>query len=144
MVFADTEFETLASAGIAGIGYAGLEDIGGALAVSAHRPVCYLNEPLGYFRVSAAQNTSNLSGVAMRLAHVAWLALALGGVRLGVISKQQALPCLHRMGQLSLLRYAEQPEMRELIEPITGLAQGDWSCEASFVSAWTSMCRFMD
>ncbi len=49
----------LVDTSMAGISFAGLEDLGAFLKAGLHGPIGFINDHLGYFRLSAEQNSAN-------------------------------------------------------------------------------------
>lgn len=134
--FAASTATELDDPSLGGIRYTGLEDLGAFLKTSLHAPLGFINEHLGFFRTSAEQHSANPMGRPMKLAHLAYIALALAGRRLGQLTPQRAAVCLAGLCPVISLRYGQQADMRELCALMPALAQADADAEAQFVTLW--------
>lgn len=121
---------------MSGISYEGLADVGMILMASMQRPLCWINDTLGFFRTSDEQNTQQMQGQVMMAAHLAWIALALGAKRLGRISAEQMVQCVARISVVIEQRYAQTEAMMEFIELFPSLLQQAPASEERFVKAW--------
>jgi hypothetical protein len=119
-----------------GISYIGLEDLGAFLCASLHKPVSYINEHLGYFRINAEQHSAQPMGRAMKAAHLAYLALAIGGRRVGQLSAEQAHEAVAALAPLIVQRYGAQADMAHFCEVMPSLASGSAEGEAAFLQRW--------
>lgn len=123
---------------LGGISYAGLEDMGTYLHGTLSRPLCFINEHLGYFRLNPGQNTQQLQGREVKRSHLAWFALAIAGRRLGKLQPAQVAECAGNMGQLVLGRYALAEDMAVFCGLIPALAGGEPGAEDRFLDAWAA------
>ncbi|MFZ5561543.1 MAG: glycosyltransferase family 2 protein [Pseudomonadota bacterium] len=121
---------------LADISYDGLEDIGTCLKLVQQHPLCYLNEPLGFFRLNPYQNTQQTMSQVRKMTYVAWLALAIAGRRLGFIQPRQVFECSRRIGTAILERYRNEIDMAAINDVIPGLMAGDAGAEQCFLDAW--------
>ncbi|PTB30305.1 hypothetical protein C9I56_02775 [Paraburkholderia caribensis] len=121
---------------MAGVSYEGLGDIGLFLAASLKKPVCYINDPLGFFRTHAQQVSQQTSGHAFKLAVLAWAALAVAGYRIGKLSQEQAAQCFQMVSDTLLRGYKDVPEMVRFSSLLRELAAGVPSSEEKFVQHW--------
>ena len=119
-----------------GLCFTGLEDLGAFLKSSLKAPLTYINEPLGFFRTSAEQHSANPMGRPMKLAHLAYITLALAGERLGKLSRTQVSTLLSELCPLVAQRYGQEPDTREICTLMTGLGARDEAIEARFLSLW--------
>lgn len=131
---ADTR-DMLLEARLAGVNYTGLEDIGSFLAASQQAPLIFINEHLGYFRTSAAQNTAQPSGRIFKLGLLAWIALALAAQRLGHLSAEQCTGVARRMGRVVLQHYAADDDICEVARLALALGESP-AAEAAYLAAW--------
>ncbi|MCV2360812.1 glycosyltransferase [Paucibacter sp. TC2R-5] len=119
-----------------GICFTGLEDLGAFLKASLSGSLGYINEHLGYFRTSAEQHSANAMGRPMKLAHLAYIALTLGGRRLGKLTATQAATNLAGLCPLIKLRYGHEQDMAELTSVMPGLAAAEEGAEEAFLALW--------
>lgn len=126
----------VAAASLDGISYIGLEDLGAYLRASLRKPVTYLNEHLGYFRLSAEQHSANPMGRALKKAHLAYLALAIAARNIGQLSAAQTAQVLAGLGPLVVQRYSGQADMTDFCVLMPGLARGEAEAEAQFLALW--------
>jgi hypothetical protein len=118
------------------ISYAGLEDLGSFLNASLRAPIGYINDHLGYFRTSTQQHSANIMGTPWKMAHLAYITLAIAGRRLGQVSAEQAATCLASLGPIIGSRYANEPDMGDICALMPALASGSMSAEEQFLSLW--------
>ena len=121
---------------MAGISFAGLEDLGGFLKASLHGPVGYINDFLGGFRLSAAQNSADPMGRPMKLAFLAYISLAIAGRNLGHLSPGQALNSMQQTALFVLRHYIQELDMAAICSLMPRLASGDGCAEAEFLELW--------
>jgi hypothetical protein len=121
---------------LAGISYEGLGDIGLFLSASLNKPLCVINEPLGFFRMSAQQTTRQTSSHAFKLGVLAWAALAIAGRRVGKLTAEQAAQCFGIVEASIALRYADVPDMVRFGALLRELTQAEASAEERFVREW--------
>ena len=116
--------------------YTGLEDLGAFLNVSLRAPVAYINDHLGYFRTSAQQHSADPMGRPMKLAHLAYLGLAIAGRRIGQITQTQFQSCMAGLCPVIPLRYGNEADMAPFCELMPELAKATPAAEAKFLEAW--------
>ncbi|WP_322052522.1 glycosyltransferase family A protein [Paraburkholderia bannensis] len=121
---------------LAGISYEGLGDVGMFLAASLKKPLCLINEPLGYFRTNPAQATQQTSSHAFRLGILAWAALAIGGMRVGKLRHEHASGAFRTVQSLIHSRFAHMPEMLPFADLMRELIDGVPTAGDRFVEAW--------
>jgi hypothetical protein len=118
------------------VSFAGLWDLGAFVAASLRRPLCHIQDHLGYFRLGPGQNSSNLNGPFMKAAHLGYIALALGARRLGHLDADLAAGACRTMHPALVQRYAGEADMQPFIAVMPALAQGDPQAEERFLDAW--------
>ncbi len=121
---------------LGGISFEGLGDIGLFLSASLNKPIGFINETLGYFRLNPAQNTQATSGHAFKCAHLAWIALILGARRLNRIPPEQAAQGILAIGSAVRQQFAGMDDMAEFDALLPGLLQLDPGAQAHFVELW--------
>ena len=121
---------------LAGISFEGLGDIGFFLSASLRKPIGFLNDPLGYFRLNPAQNTQQMSSRDFKAGHLAWIALALAAQRLNKLQPEQATQCFRTMGALVTQRYGTDAAMAPFCELMPALVRGDASAGERFLESW--------
>lgn len=119
-----------------GIAYNGLDDIGTFLRASTLQPIGLITHFLGMFRQHGGQNTANQKRRIIKLGHVAWIALAVAGERAGYLTAQQAQQCIASVAHNTVIKYAAEPDMRELCAVITRLAKNEAGAVDQFVTCW--------
>lgn len=118
------------------VSYAGLWDLGAFLAASIRRPLCHIQDYLGYFRISAGQNSSNPNSSFMKGAHLAYAALTMGGKREGYLDAALARQCYAHLAPVLTLRYGAEADMVSFIPLMWALAQNHPEAEERFIDAW--------
>jgi hypothetical protein len=93
------------------------------------------------FRQHAAQNTANQKSHQIKMGHVAWIALALASERGGYLTREQAQHCIAQIGNVTRVKYAAEPDMRELCAAILRLTQNEAGAVDDFLSCWA---QFVD
>lgn len=126
---------------LAGISFAGLEDLGAFLKASLGRPVAFINEPLGYFRLSANQRSADSMGHPLKMAHLAYVALAIAGRELNQISAEHCATVLGSLCPIVESRYGQQEDMSAICALMPALARGEEGAEAAFLAQWKIQCR---
>lgn len=119
-----------------GICYTGLEDLGAFLNASLRAPIGYINEHLGYFRTSAEQHSANPMGRPMKLAHLAYLGLAIAARRIGQLSEAECQRCVATLAPLVAARYGAEEDMASVGALMPDLAIGAPEAEHRFLLAW--------
>ncbi|MBB4844066.1 hypothetical protein HNP55_002602 [Paucibacter oligotrophus] len=125
----------------ADVSYAGLWDLGYFLAASTQAPVAYIQDRLGYFRTGGDNNSSQLFGKFMKAAHLGYVALAVGGERIGKLNKEQARQCYAGIAPALLQRYASQADMQPFCVILARMAEGDAQAVQAFEQAWAHYLR---
>ena len=123
---------------IAGVSYAGLWDLGAFLAASLLRPICHIQDHLGYFRKGPDQNSAQTYSPIMKAAILAYVALAIGGRRIGKISGEQAVQCAGTIANVVNHWYATQDDMIEFRAVLPKLVLDLQGSEAEFLICWQS------
>ena len=121
---------------LAGISFGGLEDIGGFLKASLHRPIAYINDHLGFFRISAEHRSADPMGRALKMAHLAYIALALAGRDLKQLSPIQCSNVLRNLCPIIEARYGLEADMRNICGLMPALGRGDDGAETRFLQEW--------
>lgn len=123
---------------IGDVSFAGLWDIGGFVAGALRKPVCYLQDHLGYFRTSPGQNSANLNGPLMKGAHLGHSAIALGALRLGRMDEGLARQNFRIMANAVSVRYPDQLDMRPFVTALAELADGEPGAQERFLDTWNT------
>ena len=121
---------------LGGVSYAGLWDLGFFVAASVRRPLCHIQDHLGYFRTSPNQNSSKPNSPFMKGAHLGYAALAVGARRAGRLSEALAVQNYRTIATALAVRYADQPDMVPFIAILADLAAGMPGAEDRFLEAW--------
>lgn len=135
-VFAAELADMVYEPSLAEIDFTGLEDLGAFLNASLRAPVGYINDHLGYFRTSAEQHSADPMGRPMKLAHLAYLALAIAARRVGQLTQAECQQCVAGLAPLVAARYGTQADMARISPLMPGLASGSAEAEARFLDAW--------
>ena len=121
---------------VGGIGYLGLEDIGSFLCSSLTRPVCWINDHLGYFRTSSGQASQQHYGRPLKLAHLAYIALSVIGRNAGHLTQDHLRYCVAVVGQSVLQHYAVQDDMQEACAVLRDWMDAVPGTEERFLDIW--------
>lgn len=119
-----------------GVSYAGLWDLGAFLAASIRRPLCHIQDHLGYFRIGPGQNSSKIHSPYMKSAVLGYAALALGGQRVGSLSGALARQSYAKLAPALLLHYGAEADMAPFIALLPEMARGVAGADDRFVEAW--------
>jgi hypothetical protein len=119
-----------------GISYAGLWDLGYFLAASMRSPIGYLQDHLGYFRTGGTGNSSQTFGPFMKAGILAYVALALGGQRMGKLSREQAVRCFIVIAPVIRQYYSQQEDMQVFCRVLPQLVASTLGAEDAFLKAW--------
>lgn len=128
--------EVVMNPSIAGVSYAGLWDLGAFLAASLIRPICHIQDHLGYFRGGPHQNSAQTYSPIMKAALLAYVALAISGQRIGKINGEQAAKCSERIANALKYWYAAQDDMIAFHGVLPRLAIKNPGAEEEFLSCW--------
>jgi hypothetical protein len=120
-----------------GIAYNGLEDVGSFLRASVRQPIGLITHFLGMFRQHADQNTANQKRRQIKMGHVAWIALALASERAGYLTREQAQQCIARIGHVTSVKYAAEPDMTQLCAAIVRLTKNEAGAVDDFLACWS-------
>jgi hypothetical protein len=126
----------LAEPHLSGISFEGLGDIGLFLSTSLQKPIGFLNEPLGYFRLSPSQNSQVRSTRDFKQGRLAWIALGLAALRLNKIGREQASQCFGMTAGLVMKDYAGVEDMASFCEVLPGLVRGESAACERFLELW--------
>lgn len=119
--------------------YVGLEDVGSFLRASLDKPLCFLNEPLGYFRTNPYQNSADVYCKEVKTAFFAWFGIALGGRQLGLLTQAQVLESFRFNTSGSLYaRYLKEADMAPFCELVPRMIAGESAAEDLFLDAWNA------
>jgi len=121
---------------LAGVSYAGLWDLGAFLAASVHRPVCYIQDHLGYFRKSPGQNSAQSFSPTMKAGVLGYAALAISARRLGKLNAQQAAQCFATIAGALDYWYGSEDDMLEFRQQVPLLAEGGGVVEVNYLRTW--------
>ncbi len=119
-----------------GVSYAGLWDLGAFMAASLVAPIAHIQDHLGYFRTGGAGNSAQFNGPYMKAAHLGYVALNMGGRRLGRYTEAQVRHAYAVMAQAMVQRYGSQDDMQPFIALLVRLAAGEAQAEADFIARW--------
>ena len=136
VVFRSDCSEIVLKPAIAGISYAGLWDLGAFLAASLLRPICHIQDHLGYFRKGPDQNSAQTYSPIMKAAMLAYVALAISGRRIGKITGEQAAKCSEMIANVLNYWYASQEDMADFRAVLPRLALDMPGSEEEFLSCW--------
>ena len=120
-----------------GVSYAGLWDLGYFLSASMRAPIGYIQDHLGYFRTGGTGNSSSLFGPFIKGAILGYVALALGGQRVGKLSREQALNCYGIAGPVLKRCYTQHEDMQVFCRLVPEMAASIPGSEELFLEAWT-------
>jgi hypothetical protein len=123
-----------------GISYIGLEDLGAFLCASLARPVTFLNENLGSFRTNPEQHSAQPMGRAMKMAHLAYLALAIAARRIGRMSDAECAGALANLCPVVVQRYGGEADMAGFCALMPRLAGAGEAAEREFLDLWRVRC----
>lgn len=123
-----------------GISYIGLEDLGAFLCASQHKPLTFLNESLGCFRINAEQHSAQPMGRAMKMAHLAYVGLAIAARRVGRVSAADCALALGGLCPLIAQRYGGEADMADFCALMPAMAQGADGAEEQFLALWRVRC----
>jgi Glycosyl transferase family 2 len=121
---------------LAGISFEGLGDIGFFLSASLRKPIGFLTDVLGYFRLNPAQNTQQHSSRDFKAGHLAWIALGLAAQRLNKLHPGQATQCFRTIGAPILKRFGDTGDMAPFCALLPALIHGDASAGDRFLELW--------
>lgn len=120
---------------LADVDFTGLEDLGAFLKASLDAPLAYINEHLGCFRTSPHQNSADLMGRPMKLAHLAHIGLAIAARRLGQISDSSAASVFAKQCPTLVAIYGGQADMARICDVLPRLAAAEQGAEAAYLAA---------
>jgi hypothetical protein len=126
---------------MAGISFAGLEDLGGFLKASLLGQVGYIQDHLGFFRQSAEQNSANPMGRPLKLAFLAYIGLAIAARKLNVLSPIQSRDAVQRTSLFILQHYQQEADMQDICSLLPRLAVDDANAESDFLQLWQIFCH---
>lgn len=125
---------------IADISYAGLWDLGGFLKLSIERPVCFINDHLGFFRrCEGEQNSGKIEYV--KCAVIAFAALALASVKLKILNHSQILNCIERIEERLPIFQSDDENIAEMIKTIPRLKGNEPNSYDDFVKVWHKVLK---
>lgn len=131
----------ISDATLVGISFTGLEDLGAFLKASLHGPVGYIQEHLGFFRNSSEQHSANPMGRPLKLAFLAYIALAISARNLGKLTALQSSAAIERVCQFILQHYSQELDMARFCAMMPRLAIGQEQSEAEFLELWCDYSR---
>jgi hypothetical protein len=135
--FSSAWTEALIQPLVGGIRVNGLEDIGAVLMVAQTAPVTWLNEHLGYFRLSPHQGTQQPMSRNFKRGALAWTAMAIGARRAGHLDADTTRASLAHSTGYVVRGYAGEADMQAFIELLPAVAQGDAAATEAFLALWT-------
>lgn len=121
---------------MAGISYAGLEDLGGFLKASLQGPIGYIQDHLGSFRQNSAQNSANPMGRPLKLAFLAYISLAIAGRNLNVLNPDQSKLAIQQACVFILQHYQQEKDMQEICAVLSKLLADEPNAELAFLNLW--------
>ena len=119
-----------------GVSYAGLWDLGYFLAASMQAPIGYVQDHLGYFRTGGTGNSSNTFGPFLKAGILGYVALALGGQRVGKMSHEQSLKCYGIIASVVIQYYSQQEDMQVFCQLLPEMAASTPGANELFLQAW--------
>lgn len=123
------------------VGFAGLEDLGAITCGSIAAPICFINEHLGYFRLSPDQNSSDSSMVPTKLALLAYLALALVGKNARRLTAEEAQGTIVNLVPTFLQYFQNDASMQEMNVILPRLLAQAEDAETQFLLEWSALQR---
>ena len=117
--FHKTSMDALKTAELGGYSFYGLDDIGIFLFLGKYRKLGFINEHLSFFRSHENQNTGNLDSPDFLAAHLAWIPIAMGSEKLGLIDKDDKDKVIKKMLNLVITRY-QKSDVYDIIYEIFG------------------------
>lgn len=121
---------------LAAVSYAGLWDLGAFLAASVHRPLCYLQDHLGYFRKSPGQNSAQSFSPIMKAGVLGYVALAISGRKLGQLSAEQTAHCFSTISSALNYWYGDQEDLADFRALVPLLSSGGDELEVRYLQIW--------
>lgn len=122
-----------------GVSYFGLPDIGLLLNAADVGPVMLLRDHLGGFRQHAAQSTSGTQSVALKIAHLAWVAFALKAHHEGRLDADQTMHGIARATQRCMHAYRDDALLGEYFEIAREHLRDLETFEPLFTGFWQSL-----
>ncbi len=119
-----------------GISYSGLEDLGSFLEGTLALPLCYINEQLGFMRQNSGQNSTQHFGPPLKLAFLAYIALAIAGKRIDKLTEQMVSDTISIVGSNILWHYRNEIDMAEYCKLMPSLIAGSEGAEDQFLNVW--------
>lgn len=135
-VFSGELADVIDTGHMASISYLGLDDLGAFLHASLRAPIGFINDHLGYFRNSPEQHSADPMGLPMKLAHLAYLSLAISGQRIGTLGETQKADCFARLCPLIASRYARENDMAAFCALMPQLSTASKEAEDDFLRQW--------
>lgn len=105
----------LLSSEIGGMYYDGLEDLGAFLKASLVRPIGYINQNLGSFRINPDQNSADTNGRPLKLAYLAYLALSIQAKKMNLIDTVDFYYSIAKAKKIIIEQFADQFDMQLII-----------------------------
>ena len=118
------------------IAFCGLEDLGAFVCGAISNPICYINEHLGYFRLNDGQNSAQTMGMPIKLAYLAYIALAIIGRNAGLISAVQTKSVIDLVGPAFMWYFKNEDDVDELRILLPGLISAETGAEERFLKSW--------
>jgi hypothetical protein len=126
----------LEESSLAGISFEGLGDIGFFLSASLRKPIGFLTDVLGYFRLNPGQNTQQIASRDFKAGHLAWIALGLAAQRLSKLHPGQAAQCFRTIAAPMTRRFGGNDDMAPFCELLPALMRGDSAAADRFLELW--------
>lgn len=117
-VFSANVIDLIRASKLADYSYYGLGDIGLFLQSSLNTNTIVIKDHLGVFRKNPFQNTGNLKSRSMQASYIAWIALALGSLKLGKVNDVQAEKCIRKISNLMAANFKGEKEVLSFAELI--------------------------
>ncbi|GAB3357572.1 MULTISPECIES: hypothetical protein [Giesbergeria] len=133
--------EEIIESQMAGISYAGLEDLGAFLKSSLHAPVGYVKEFLGAFRTSAQQHSADPMGKPLKSAFLAYIALAIAARNIGQLTKDQSAQAILKVAAFILQHYSEEKDMQEFCRVMHEFLASSAIAERDFLAVWSDFSK---
>jgi len=118
-LFHKTSMDALKAGKLGGHSFHGLDDIGIFLFLGQYRKLGFINEHLSFFRSHENQNTGNLDSPDFLAAHLAWIPIAMGSEKLGLIDKDDKDKVIKNMLNLVTTRY-QKSDFYDIISGMFG------------------------
>jgi len=134
--------EELDNPSINGVCYSGLEDLGSFLRSSLHSPIAYINEHLGYFRLSNDHHSAQTMGFPMKWAFLAYFGLAISGNRIGKLTNDQCRTVLNNIYPIFIHHFGLEADLTDISNALSKLINNSEEAKNEFLTLWHDYCQW--